>query len=173
MGKLVGRFQKSDNVASKYFSSIITCSVCLLLFALQADAAPALAPIAPPASAAQPSVIALEKIALLALSQYDGRAVLGFPDRQMAVLKVGDKVPHSAAVVMQVLSDKLILQEAVAGNGAKQVVWMHKGQGGQPGRIERLNAVAAPAHIVQAPLRQALEMPQADTAVPGSQQRKP
>jgi hypothetical protein len=119
------------------------------------------------------SAVALEKITLLALSQYDGRAVLGFPDRQMAVVKVGDKVPRSTAVVKQVLADKIILDEIVPGSEARQVVWMHKGQGGAPGRIERLMATVAPSQSLQAPRIAVLNLPEATVAAPAPAKPQP
>jgi hypothetical protein len=156
-------------VLIKFFPVAIALLVLSHLFAPGAALAQGASPTAaPPASA-----VALENITLLALSQYDGRVVLGFPDRKMVVLKVGDKVPRSQATVKQVLSDKIILQEVVSGNEAKQVVWMHKGQGGAPGRVERLLAVVAPVQALQAPKIVVMAMPKAEAGTPGADKPQP
>lgn len=90
----------------------------------------------------------LEQFGLLALSPGERRAVLLKPNKQMLVLKPGDPVPGTTAVLAQVLPDKLVFDEAPAAGQAKQVVWMYKTAAGS--RLERYSALA-PTPPVPAP----------------------
>jgi hypothetical protein len=93
----------------------------------------------------------LEQFSLLALSLTERRAVLSKPDKQMLVLKTGDTVPGTTAVLSQVLPDKLVFDETPAGGQGKQVVWMYKTAPGTPARLERFSVLApvTPAPVTQ------------------------
>jgi hypothetical protein len=119
-----------------------------------AAAAPVAAAQKAPASAAKAvALVELDTVAVLALSQGDNRAVLGLPDKQMVVVKSGDPVPRTRAVLTQVLGDKLVLDEKSVDGRRHQLVWMYKGQGATPGRIERFATDAAATVVTPAPLR--------------------
>ncbi|HEX5057248.1 MAG TPA: hypothetical protein VFX02_12230 [Gammaproteobacteria bacterium] len=83
----------------------------------------------------------LQDITVLALSAPDGRAVVRLPDDKMQVLKPGDAVDGTQAKVLQVLADKLVLEETVAdeksGEKRRETVWLYKAVDGKS-RIERL-----------------------------------
>jgi len=64
-----------------------------------------------PNAAATLKVIELDPIKVLSLSQGDGRAVLGVPDRQMVLFKAGDPVRRTRAVLIQDMADKVALDE--------------------------------------------------------------
>ena len=107
-----------------------------------------------PASAAKAvAIVELDTVTVLALSQGDNRAVLSLPDKQMVVVKSGDAVPRTRAVLKQVLGDKLVLDEKSVDGKSRQMVWMYKGQGAAPGRIERFAADAPPTVPAAPPLR--------------------
>jgi hypothetical protein len=136
----------------------IALAVALIAGVSLAYAAPAVPSAAPAAQKAAPaskavSIVELDVITVLALSQADNRAVIGLPDKQMVVVKNGDPLPRTRAVLTQVLPDKLVLEEKSADGKTKQLVWMHKGQGGTPGRIERFATEAAPTVVAAAPVR--------------------
>lgn len=134
-------------------ATVVTVSF-LLLTGFAHAAAPAVPP-APAAPAISKSValVELDVVTVLALSQADGRAVLALPDKQMVVVKAGDPVPRTRAVLTQVLGDKVVLDEKSADGKTMQMVWMHKGQGATPGRIERFASAAAPTVTVPPPQR--------------------
>lgn len=119
-----------------------------------ADAAPNAQKLpAPPPVSKSVSIVELDAITVLALSQADGRAVLSLPDKQMVVVKNGDPVPRSRAVLTEVLVDKLVLHEKSIDGKTRQMVWMHKGQGAAPGRIDRFATEAVPGIGAAPPLR--------------------
>ncbi|HEU4776507.1 MAG TPA: hypothetical protein VFS95_06740 [Telluria sp.] len=152
----------------------------LCLFAVSANArpakpsTPAKAPLTapaetPPAAAvATPAApngapLALETLRVLAWSQADGRAVLGFPDQKMEVVKTGEAIPRTNAVLTEVLPDKLVLHDKVSPNKPLQLVWMSKGQGAA--RVQRFATDSGSSA--------ALSMPAAHAAVPGGEPAKP
>lgn len=116
-------------------------------------APPAAAPVAGGAAPIAAPALQLEQLKLLALAPLDGRAVLLLPTKQMLVLKVGDTVPGTRAVLTQVLADKLVFEEAPQGAAGKQLVWMHKSPANQAAKVERFSALP-PAARNQQPQQQ-------------------
>ena len=92
-----------------------------------------------PAQAAQDSK--LEEVVLLSLSSVDAKAVVRLPTGELQILEVGGPIPGTAAVVEEVLPDRLVLEEHLAANsseepGEKRTVWLFKSEGsGQKSRI--------------------------------------
>ena len=84
---------------------------------------------------------ALEDITIMALGPLDGRAVVKTAQGKMQVLKVGDNVPGSQAVVKQVLTDRLVVEAKDESQpGRKITVWIYKPKKpGAKSRIQRLN----------------------------------
>ena len=71
----------------------------------------------------------LEDFSVMATGPLDGRAVVKSADGKMLVLKVGDTLPGTQATVLQVLADKLVVEESVGKEGqpkVKQTAWMLK-----------------------------------------------
>jgi len=93
----------------------------------------------------------LEDLTVMALGAVDGRAVLKSTDGKMQVLKTGDEIPGTQAVITQVLPDRLIVEETVVGpdkKQRKQVVWISKpGAPGGRSSVQRLEAEAPPTPL--------------------------
>ena len=88
-----------------------------------------------------PTFAALEDINVMALGSLDGRAVVKTKDGKMKVLKVGDTVPNSKAIVKQILNDRLVVEEKIGKKGSEQdeTVWIYKpNKMGAKSRIQRL-----------------------------------
>ncbi len=102
------------------------------------------------------SYVELDKLRLLALSVQDKQAVLLFPDKKMLTLAPGDALPATRAVLRQILSDKIVLDE---GSGAdKQLVWLYLSHGAQAGKVERFSLTKPPALYAQPPKIISLEV---------------
>ncbi|WP_426212027.1 hypothetical protein [Massilia sp. TWP1-3-3] len=138
-----------------------------------ASARPANAPATPVSLHGAVTVVALEQIKLLALSQADGRAVFAMPDQQLVTVRVGDTVPRTRALLRQILPGKLILEEAGLAGAGSQMVWMHKGQGSAPARIERFGTSAGAAPAVKPPVQVTLTAQGANAVAPPTPVRKP
>ena len=95
------------------------------------------------------------EVSLMALGPADGRAVVALPDGKMQVLKVGDTVPGSEAIVMQVLHDKLVVEETIEKPGeapVKQMAWLYKsGKAGVKSRVQRLDQIGPEKELLQHP----------------------
>lgn len=85
----------------------------------------------------------LEDFSVMALGALDGRAVVKSADGKMHVLTVGDALPGTQATVLQVLADKLVVEESVGKEGqpkVKQTAWMLKAaKPGQAGAVQRFD----------------------------------
>jgi hypothetical protein len=71
----------------------------------------------------------LEDLTVMALGAVDGRAVVKLADGKMQVLKTGDEIPGTKAVITQVLADRLIVEETTVGankEAQKQTVWISR-----------------------------------------------
>ena len=69
----------------------------------------------------------LEDFSVMATGALDGRAVVKSADGKMHVLTVGDTLPGTQATVLQILADKLVVEESVGKEGqpkVKQTAWM-------------------------------------------------
>ncbi|MDD2893355.1 MAG: hypothetical protein PHF20_05440 [Halothiobacillaceae bacterium] len=78
----------------------------------------------------------MENFSIMALGALDGRAVVKSVDGKMHVLKVGDTLPGTQATVLQVLADKLVVEESVGKEGqpkVKQTAWIFKSD--KPGGV--------------------------------------
>lgn len=98
----------------------------------------------------------LEKVSVMALGPADGRAVVSLTGGKMQVLMVGDTVPDTNAIVVQVLHDKLVVEETIEKAGdppVKQMAWLYKsGKTGEKSRIQRLDQVGPDKEPLQAPV---------------------
>lgn len=99
---------------------------------------------------------ALENLNVMALGPLDGRAVIKTADDKMHVLKLGDTIPGTQAVIQQVLNDRVVVEETVEGQGAsakKQIVWIYKPtKAGEKSRIQRLDPQGPPKPVIQKPV---------------------
>lgn len=94
-------------------------------------------------------------VSVMALGPADGRAVVALSDGRMQVLKVGDTVPGSQAIVMQVLHDKLVVEETIEKAGeppVKQMAWLYKsGKAGVKSRVQHLDEIGPDKELLQHP----------------------
>lgn len=90
----------------------------------------------------------LEDLTVMALGAVDGRAVVKMSDGKMQVLKTGDEIPGTKAVITQVLADRLIVEETTVGADKaqhKQTVWISKpAEPGGRSTVQRLQVEAPP-----------------------------
>lgn len=98
----------------------------------------------------------LEAVTVLALGPMDGRAVVKLPDGKMQVLTLGDTVSGTGAVVMQVLPDKLVVEETIEKAGEppiKQTVWIFKpSKVGEKSQVQRLDRQGPPPVPIEKPV---------------------
>lgn len=98
----------------------------------------------------------LEDLNVMALGPVDGRAVVKTADGKMQVLKIGDSVPGTKAVVTQVLTDKLVVEETIEKKDeppVKQTVWIYKAaKAGEKSQIQRLDRQGPPKAVVERPM---------------------
>jgi hypothetical protein len=102
-----------------------------------------------PSSAKAGAPVALESVQLLALGVQDSSAVVMLPSRQLILLKQGDTIPGTQAVVKEVLPTKLVLEE-FAGS-ARQLVWLYKAEANATRRLDRFASEGVPSYGVRAP----------------------
>lgn len=87
------------------------------------------------------SAAGLDGVAVMALSPADESTVVKLENGQMKVLKAGAAIEGMGVTLVQVLPDKLVLEEVSEENGnkTKTTVWLYKAQHGvsQLQRLER------------------------------------
>jgi hypothetical protein len=97
--------------------------------------------------------VRLEDLTVMAVGALDGRAVLKGADGKLQVLKVGDTIPGTHAVLSQVLADKIVVKDTVVGADKMpktQTVWISKPtQAGGRSSVQRLSSEAPPARIIE------------------------
>lgn len=76
----------------------------------------------------------LEGLALLAVSPADGKGAIQLPTGELRVVKVGDTLPGTRAILREVLPDRLVLTESVFDDeseepATKRRVWLFKARG--------------------------------------------
>jgi len=109
----------------------------------------------------------------MALGALDGRAVVKTADNKMHVLKLGDTLPGTKAVITQILGDKLVVEDAVDADGVarQQTVWISKGGADGKSVVQRLNSEADPRVMNDHPLT-TLEAMDPKTGKPVKPQQK-
>lgn len=111
-----------------------------------------------PLFTAAADAVRLEDLTVMALGALDGRAVLKGGDGKMLVVKVGDTIPGTKAVLAQVLADKIVVQDTVVGadkSAKTQTIWISKpSQPGGKSMVQRLESEAPPPRVVQGKIAQ-------------------
>jgi len=72
---------------------------------------------------------ALERLTVVALAPMAGRAVIKLPNGEMQVVQPGDQLPGDAITVVQVLTDKLVVEERLNPSGTlalKRLAWVYQ-----------------------------------------------
>lgn len=93
----------------------------------------------------------LERLTVVALAPMDGRAVIKLPDGEMQVVQPGDQLPGATITVVQVLTDKLVVEERLnpsRTSALKRLAWIYQAPAsGGYSRVVRLRQEApVPTH---------------------------
>jgi len=111
-----------------------------------------------PLLTAAADTVRLEDLTVMALGALDGRVVLKGTDGKLQVVKVGDAIPGTRAVLAQVLTDKIVVKDAVVGSDKSvktQTVWISKpSQPGGKSTVQRLDGEAPPPRMVEGKIAQ-------------------
>lgn len=98
----------------------------------------------------------LDELTVMALGPLDGRAVIKTGDEKMHVLKIGDAIPGTQAIIQQVLTDKVVVEETVENKDAsakRQAIWIFKPtKAGEKSRVQRFDSQGPPKPVIQAPV---------------------
>ena len=93
----------------------------------------------------------LDDVTVMALGALEGRAVVKTADGKMQVLRLGDKIAGTNAIVSQILTDKLVVEETLLREGEepkRQTVWISKpAKPGEKSTIQRMSADAPAQQI--------------------------
>ena len=142
-------------------------AIPLLAAAATAATAPTAAAPTPAPAATAANTVRLEDLTVMALGALDGRAVLKTPDGKLQVLKVGDTIPGTHAVISQVLANKIVVTDTIVGpdKAAKtQTVWISKStQPGAKSAVQRMDSVAPAGKVVQGQVMKTAPGPGTDT----------
>jgi hypothetical protein len=106
---------------------------------------------------------ALERLTVVALAPMAGRAVIKLPSGELQVVQPGDRLLGDAITVMQVLTDKLVVEERLNPGGTsalKRLAWVYQAPvSGGYSRVVRLQQEAPVPP--QAPLSSGRTIPRA------------
>lgn len=98
----------------------------------------------------------LDELTVMALGPLDGRAVIKTGDEKMHVLKIGDAIPGTQAIIQQVLTDKVVVEETVENKDAsakRQAIWIFKPtKAGEKSRVQRFDSQGPPKPVIQKPV---------------------
>jgi hypothetical protein len=107
---------------------------------------------------------ALARLTVLALAPVAGQAVVQGPDGSLQLVRLDDQLQGTSATLIQVLPDKLVLEERSPGTGqgpAQRLVWLYKAaQDGGSSRLVRLQREVPASERPAVPLLQPVPVPQ-------------
>ena len=98
---------------------------------------------------------ALDKTVVLALSPFDGHAVVQLSGHEMQVVKVGQALEGFNAKLVDVLHDRAVFEEVVQhdnGIKVKETVWLYAAKNGKS-RIQRLSKQAPEKPVYEVPVQ--------------------
>ena len=98
---------------------------------------------------------ALDKTVVLALSPFDGHAVIQLPETEMQVVKIGQELEGFDAKLVDVLHDRAVFEEIVqldSGIKVKETVWLYKAKQGKS-RVQRLSKHAPEKPVYEVPVQ--------------------
>jgi hypothetical protein len=94
-----------------------------------------------------------ENVVVLVLAPVDGRAVVQDHDGELHLLVVGDALPETAATVVQILGDRLVVEEPADGPAPARRVWIYRERDAEGrARVQVLDPEAPPQPPVYRPL---------------------
>src|SRR5262245_58099174 len=106
----------------------------------------------------------LARLTVLALAPVAGQAVIQGPDGSLRLACLDHQLQGSNATVVQVLPDKLVLEERSPGTGqgpVQHLVWLYKAaQAGGPSRLVRLQRAVPASERPTGPMLQPVPVPQ-------------
>jgi hypothetical protein len=106
----------------------------------------------------------LARLTVLALAPLAGQAVVQGPDGSLQLVRLDDQLPGTSATLIQVLPDKLVLEERSPGTGqgpVQRLVWLYKAaQDGGPSRLVRLQREVPASERSTVPLLQPVPVSQ-------------
>jgi hypothetical protein len=106
----------------------------------------------------------LARLTVLALAPMAGQAVVQGPDGSLHLVRLDDQIQGTNATLVQVLPDKLVLEERSPGTGqgpVQRLVWLYKAaQDGGPSRLVRLQREVPASERPAVPLLQPVPVPQ-------------
>jgi hypothetical protein len=113
-----------------------------------------------PAQAEDP----LARLTVLALAPVAGQAVVQGADGSLHLVRLDDQLQGTNATLVQVLPDKLVLEERSPGTGqgpGPGLVWLYKAaQDGGPSRLVRLQRAVPASERSTVPMLQPVPVPQ-------------
>src|SRR5690242_8977337 len=96
---------------------------------------------------------AYENVVVLVLAPVDGRAVVQGQEGDLHLLTVGDALPETEATVVQILDDRLVVEEPAAGPSPGRRVWIYRERDAEGRtRVQILDPEAPPQPPVYRPL---------------------
>jgi hypothetical protein len=105
----------------------------------------------------------LARLTVLALEPVAGQAVVQGPDGSLHLVRLDDQLQGTNATLVQVLSDKLVLEERSPGTGqgpVQRLVWLYKAaQDGGPSRLVRLQRQVPASQRSTVPMLQPVTVP--------------
>jgi hypothetical protein len=106
----------------------------------------------------------LARLTVLALAPVAGQAVVQGPDGSLHLVRLDDQLQGTNATLVQVLPDKLVLEERSPGTGqgpVQRLVWLYKAaQDGGPSRLVRLQRQVPASERSTMPMLQPVPVPQ-------------
>ena len=96
----------------------------------------------------------LDQVSVMALGPLDGRAVIRGADGKLTVLKLGDIISGTNARVIQVLPDRLVLEDRIAKADSEPVletVWLYKADTSGRSEEKRFSLDPPPQPTVEVP----------------------
>lgn len=106
----------------------------------------------------------LARLTVLALAPAAGQAVVQGPDGSLHLVRLEDQLQGTNATLVQVLPDKLVLEERSPGTGqgpVQRLVWLYKAaQDGGPSRLVRFQGAVPASQRSTVPMLQPVPVPQ-------------
>lgn len=90
------------------------------------------------------SLTTLESVRLLAVDTREQFGVFFVPGQGLISVRSDERIPGTQAELVKVAKDKVVLKELRPDGIEKQLVWLHKTQGKQGGRLERFSKSVVP-----------------------------
>jgi len=94
----------------------------------------------------------LSRISVFALGPVDGRAVFKYPNGKMAILNLGGSLKGTDARLVQVLNDRVVLEDMRKTNGhqpIRELVWLYKADADGHSEEKRFSLESPPQSVIE------------------------